>query len=111
MPSDAAVAAAAPSPGQDALRLAAVLDLNAAAPLAQALSALRGQALVLDGSAVLRLGGPCLQVLLSAKATWEADGRSLTLSQPSAELTAALALMGAGHAFPDATFQASELGQ
>ncbi|MGA0605888.1 STAS domain-containing protein [Phenylobacterium sp. VNQ135] len=88
------------------LRLEPVLDLTAAAPLAQALTARRGQALVLDGSRVQRLGGPCLQVLLSAKATWDADGQSLTLSEPSPELTAALALMGAP---AEATFHTSEI--
>jgi chemotaxis protein CheX len=81
------------------LSLAPILDLNAAGPLAEALTERRGQALVLDGSAVQRLGGPCLQVLLSAKATWDADGQSLTLAAPSPEFTAALALMGADQSF------------
>ncbi len=86
--------------GPDApLALPAVLDLNAAAPLARALMDRRGRPLVLDGSAVRRLGGPCLQVLLSARVTWEADGLSLTLAYPSPDLEAALALMGAP-AFP-----------
>ncbi|MCR5873858.1 STAS domain-containing protein [Phenylobacterium sp. J426] len=89
--------------------LAPVLDLNAAAPLAQALTERRGHPLVLDGSAVQRLGGPCLQVLLSAKATWAADGQTLTLAEPSAELTAALALMGAAQSFSgEAPTQTSE---
>jgi chemotaxis protein CheX len=89
-----------------ALSLPAVLDLNAAAPLARELGDLRGRPLILDGSAVQRLGGQCLQVLLSAKATWAADGQDFSLAGPSDELTAALALAGA----PDLTPNTPELG-
>lgn len=89
-----------------AFNLPAVLDLNAAAPLARDLADLRGRAVVLDGSAVQRLGGQCLQVLLSAKATWAADGQDFSLAEPSPELSAALALAGA----PDLTIHTSELG-
>ncbi|ACG79790.1 cheX protein [Phenylobacterium zucineum HLK1] len=78
-----------------ALRLPPVLDLNAAAPLADELTGLRGRPVTLDGSAVQRLGAQCLQVLLSARATWEADGLGFGLSEPSAEMVAALELLGA----------------
>ena len=42
------------------------LDLSAAGPLAASLLRRRGSPLALDGSAVERLGGQCLQVLLAA---------------------------------------------
>lgn len=78
------------------LELPAVMDLTAAAPLAAELLALRGQAVSLDASAVERLGGLCLQVLLSARATWAADGVALTFERASAALRETLALAGAG---------------
>ena len=60
------------------IALPAVLDLRAADPLKTQLLAVRGQGTTLDASAVERLGGLCLQVLLSALQTWRADGQSLT---------------------------------
>ena len=60
------------------IALPAVLDLRAADPLKAQLLAARGQETALDASAVERLGGLCLQVLLSALQTWRADGQSLT---------------------------------
>ena len=60
------------------IALPAVLDLRAADPLKAQLLAVRGQETALDASAVERLGGLCLQVLLSALQTWRADGQSLT---------------------------------
>lgn len=77
------------------VRLPAVMDLNAAAPLAAELLALRGRPVRLDASSVERLGGLCLQVLLSARATWAADGVSLSLEQASTALRDALGLAGA----------------
>lgn len=75
--------------------LPAVLDLNAAAPLREQLLALRGGPAILDGSAVERLGGLCLQVLLAARRTWAADGAELRLAEPSEALAAQLAAFGA----------------
>ncbi len=76
-------------------RLPPVLDLTAAAPLATLLLARRGAPLTVDGSAVERLGGQCLQVLLAAHKTWEADGQDFHLVSPSAALAEAIALFGA----------------
>ncbi|WP_312597550.1 STAS domain-containing protein [Brevundimonas sp.] len=76
----------------DVLVLPEILDLKAAAPLKAELVARRGQDLVLDASGVQRLGGLCLQVLLSAARTWAADGVNLRLgsvSQPLGEQWAA----------------------
>ncbi|RZJ31130.1 MAG: STAS domain-containing protein [Brevundimonas sp.] len=63
-----------------AVVLPSVLDIRAAGPLQAELLGLRGQPVTLDASAVERLGGLCLQVLLSARATWAADGQDLTVT-------------------------------
>ena len=57
--------------------LPAVLDFQAATPLAARLRALRGAALTVDAARVEWLGGQCLQVLLSAKHSWRADAAAL----------------------------------
>ncbi len=77
------------------MKLPAILDVGAAAPLRSALMAARGAPLEIDGAAVDRLGGLCLQVLLSAKATWAADGYELRFSNVSASMSEALRLMAA----------------
>lgn len=69
------------SPG--VMELPDVLDIRAAATLAEELLALRGKALEIDASRVQRLGGQCLQVLLSASMTWKADGNSFALTKAS----------------------------
>lgn len=76
------------------MRLAETLDLNAAAPLCSQILASRGQDLALDASAVRRIGALCTQILLSARATWAADGFALRLVEPSQDLRDGLALMG-----------------
>jgi len=77
------------------LQLGPVLDLNAAGPLVGELVALRGRDLEVDASAVERLGAQCLQVLLSARRTWDADGAAFAVVSASDEFTATLALLGA----------------
>lgn len=85
-----------PAPDSAAvLRLGQVLDLNAAGPLANEFLALRGRDLEVDASAVERLGAQCLQVLLSARRTWDADGAAFAVIAPSDEFTSTLALLGA----------------
>lgn len=71
-----------------------VLDLTAAGPLARSLLAVRGSDVEVDASQVRRLGGQCLQVLLSAVNTWRADGNSLGVVAPSAEFSAGLKQLG-----------------
>jgi chemotaxis protein CheX len=67
----------------------------AAAPgLAEALRGLRGAALTLQAGGVRRMGAQAVQVLLSAAATWRADGGHLTIQEPSAEFREALRLLG-----------------
>ena len=73
----------------ETLILSDVLDLNAA------LLALRGHPVVLDASAVQRLGGLCLQILLSARKTWAADGVNLSLGSVSQYWTEQWAAYGA----------------
>jgi chemotaxis protein CheX len=70
------------------------LDIKAAMPLAAELLALRGKDLALNASQIERVGAQCLQVLLSAAATWEADGHDLTVDDPSVPFTDALRTAG-----------------
>jgi chemotaxis protein CheX len=82
-----------------AIALDPVLDLNAAAPLTAALRQHRGRPLRLDASAVRRLGGLCLQVLLAADRAWGEDGCPLAIAPRSAAFDEALALFGASGRF------------
>ncbi len=77
------------------LTLPETLDLRAAGPLATELKAALGADVEIDGSQVRKLGGQCLQVLLSAQATWEAAGGTLRFVALSPEFIEGLALMGA----------------
>lgn len=76
--------------------LAGNLDLKAAAPLREALRAVAGRPLDIDGSAVQRLGGLCLQVLAATARDWRRDGKPLRLVDPSPEFADALRRLGAG---------------
>ena len=76
------------------VELPEVLDLTAAAPLTEQLLSFRGLDLSIDASRVTRLGGQCLQVLLSCVATWKADGAKLDLVQASDEFVEALRQFG-----------------
>lgn len=78
----------------ESLELASTLDLVAAPRLHDELLRLRGQKLEIDAGQVQRLGGQCLQLLLAARAAWEADEQALSLRNPSDEFMAALELMG-----------------
>jgi len=72
------------SPSQAAVvTLPAVLDIQQVEPIRAALLALRGRDVVVDGSAVERLGGLCLQVLISAQQSWVRDGHSLIIDRVS----------------------------
>ena len=76
------------------INLPASLDLRAAAPLATALLSARGGGMRLDGSQVRTVGAQCLQVIMSARHTWERDGLPLTIANPTEELMAAFADTG-----------------
>ncbi|HTK35655.1 MAG TPA: STAS domain-containing protein [Caulobacteraceae bacterium] len=83
------------SPDTVTVKLPEVLGLTAAAPLAARLVALQGSPVVLDASKVMRLGGLCLQVLLSARVTWMTADTPLTIHDPSPAFQDAWALFGA----------------
>ena len=76
------------------LLLPEVLDLTAAAPLAQSLLSRRGTELSVDASQVRRVGAQCLQVILAAAATWKADGMRLGLKKPTDEFLEGSRLLG-----------------
>ena len=81
-------------PAMGSMTLPDELDIKAAGPLAAELIAARGKDLTLDASQVERVGGQCLQVLLSAAATWGADGAELTIEEPSAAFADAIRIAG-----------------
>lgn len=81
--------------------LPASLDTAAAEPLKAALLGARGAPLTLDASEVERLGGLCLQLLLSARRTWAEDGRVFAIAGASTRFTEQLAALSA----PDLTFR------
>jgi anti-anti-sigma regulatory factor len=93
-PSPAPVAAAPRSDGECVLRLPNSLDLPAARPLAAALLERRGRPITIDASAVGQVGAQCVQVLLSAKRTWQADGVSLSIVNCAARMIEDLKLIG-----------------
>jgi chemotaxis protein CheX len=76
------------------LALPEILDLKAAAPLAGEFLTLRGSELRVDAARVQRLGGQCLQVLLSAAMTWKADELPFVLINPSDDFLDGLARLG-----------------
>jgi chemotaxis protein CheX len=80
---------------EEVLTLEPVLDLKAALQLRRALLEHRGRALRIDASAVQRLGGLCLQVLLSAKLSWAEDGALFCLSPRSQAFDDTVFLFGA----------------
>ena len=83
---------AAASPAR--LSLVPNLDLQAAEPLRAELMALRGRPLTINAAEVNRMGGLCLQVLMSAHKIWSEDGHPLTVDQPSSAFTEQLAGFG-----------------
>jgi len=83
------------TPDPSSIVLGDTLDMTAAGPLVQELLGHRGQPIALNAAGVRRVGGQCLQVLLSAQATWAADGQAFEIVDPSPEFADGLALMGA----------------
>ena len=82
------------------LSLPAVLDLAQAETLKAALLPMRGQSVVIDASRVERLGGLCLQVLISAQQTWARDGHTLKIDAVSREFADQWNAFGAASAAP-----------
>lgn len=88
------------APSAATLKLHPVLDVNAAAGLVGELLTRRGQAIRLDAGEVERLGAQCLQVLLSARASWAEDGLAFEVVAQSEPFAAHATIMGAAFA-PD----------
>jgi chemotaxis protein CheX len=76
------------------LQLPENLDLVAAAALTETLLSMRGSDVSVDGSAVQRIGGQCLQILLSAQVTWNTEGASLEFINLSDEFVKGVELLG-----------------
>jgi chemotaxis protein CheX len=68
--------------------------LPAARPLANSLIERRGRPIVIDASAVSQVGAQCIQVLLSAKRSWETDGVPLSIVNCSSRAIDDLRLLG-----------------
>ncbi len=76
------------------LQLVENLDLTAAVPLHKSLVSMQGCDMVIDASAVERIGGQCVQLLLSARQSWAEEGMSFQIENASQGFLAALALLG-----------------
>jgi chemotaxis protein CheX len=81
---------------QRTLQLPEVLDVNATAPLAGELLSYRGNDLLADASRVQRVGGQAIQVLMSARMTWERDGMKLRVVNPSPAFRDVVGVLGIG---------------
>lgn len=77
------------------LRLPPLLDSAEAGPLARDLLALRGKPLAIEAGAVRRIGALCIQVLVSARDTWAADGLGFSVVSVSDSLMEQWSLCGA----------------
>jgi chemotaxis protein CheX len=75
------------------------LDLTQAAELAGVLRAAKGSDIVIDASGVERASTQCMQVLLAAANTWQADGARFSVAKPSDAFQDALRLLGLQSAF------------
>ena len=75
------------------VKLEPSLDLQATGRLAEALGEARG-AVVLDGSAVVHVGGLAAQLILSCHAAGGPGGKGLRLADPSPGCAAGLRRLG-----------------
>ncbi len=76
------------------LALSPVLDLNEASALHGKLVSMRGSDLVIDASAVERVGVQCVQVLVAGAKAWEADKKSFLITKASDAFDKAMQLVG-----------------
>ncbi len=86
--------------GQRTLVLDETLDLTSTVELAKSLTALRGADLRVDASAVRRVGAQCLQILVSAAASWKADRAVFRVVEGSPDFIEGVRLLGLQSAFP-----------
>ena len=93
-PAPAEPIVAAPSGGA-VVGLPPILDLKAASQLRDEFCAAKGGPLDVDASKVQRLGGLCLQVLLSAQRSWAVDGKPFRVVDPSPDFLEGIRCFGA----------------
>ncbi|HEY5236861.1 MAG TPA: STAS domain-containing protein [Rhizomicrobium sp.] len=77
------------------LPLPKVMDRKAARRLASDLLAAKGKPVTLDASHVQRVGGQCLQVMLSAQRSWMADDLPFVVTRPSPLFSQCMRQLGA----------------
>ncbi|GAN53789.1 STAS domain-containing protein [Tanticharoenia sakaeratensis] len=82
-------------PGPVSLTLAPSLTSDEADPLLGALRETTDPVVRIDARRVERIGGLCLQILLSAARTFAASGRTLVFDSPSDAFVEGLTLLGA----------------
>ena len=76
------------------LRLAPLLDSDAAEGLKAEILDRRGGPLTLDAADVVLLGGRCAEVLLAAMRLWSDEGQTLEIAAPSERFVADAGLLG-----------------
>lgn len=81
-------------PTSPSLTLPDCLDSAAAFTVKEMLLAERGKEIVVDASQVRRVGVQSLQVLVAAARTWQHEGHSYRLENPSPEFLETVALVG-----------------
>ncbi|AXV14408.1 chemotaxis protein CheX [Neorhizobium sp. SOG26] len=85
---------AASKTGSGTLQLSAVLDLNEASVLHGKLTSMRGSDIVIDASAVERVGAQCAQVLVAGKRAWDEDQKSFLVEKASDAFEKTMQLIG-----------------
>lgn len=93
------------------LTLPSRLDTSGALPLAQALTANRGQSLTLDASGVEVIGALTFEVIIAAGRQWAIDGHPLELGQMSDRYLAACDALGLRPDAPWLTGETAHSGQ
>ena len=83
-----------PTPPDGAYPLPEKLDFFGCASLVARIEAGRGSDLTFSASPVLFLGALAAEILLRAKAQWQADGLTFLIDQPSDEFMRGLTLLG-----------------
>jgi chemotaxis protein CheX len=70
------------------------IDFSAANQIKEALLARRGSPLAVDAGQVRRTGMQAVQILIAAAKTWQRDGHSYAITNPTAEFLETIALVG-----------------
>ncbi len=78
----------------DALVLPEALNSSSASGIRDRLLARRGSPIVVNAGQVRRSGMQVMQILISAAQTWQADGQSYVVKNPTQEFLDTIALVG-----------------